>query len=147
MKTYTVLYAEDVPHYGSTEIRAENDAAAIEAAKANEPAVLAIDPDHENGICKRIVHIEGEDGEILATDIALDDCFLRYGGQEERRLCEASPVLFAALEAAHEQLECLIDSLEPGKDPDAEAVLAEVRAALAWPGERRHENRVPENGE
>ena len=26
MKTYTVHYAEDVPHYGSAEIEAENDA-------------------------------------------------------------------------------------------------------------------------
>ncbi len=29
MKTYTVLYAVDVPHYGSHEIQAQNDDAAI----------------------------------------------------------------------------------------------------------------------
>jgi len=34
MKTYTVLYAEEVPHYGAHEIQAENDDAAIEAAIA-----------------------------------------------------------------------------------------------------------------
>jgi hypothetical protein len=34
MKTYTVLFAEDVPHYGAAEIEAEDDAAALEAAKA-----------------------------------------------------------------------------------------------------------------
>ncbi|MCL5670811.1 MAG: hypothetical protein M1423_05865 [Acidobacteria bacterium] len=32
MKTYTVLYAEDVPHYGTAEIEAENDAEAIARA-------------------------------------------------------------------------------------------------------------------
>ena len=34
MKTYSVLYAEDVPHYGTAEIEAENDAEAIAKAKA-----------------------------------------------------------------------------------------------------------------
>ena len=33
MKTYTVIFAEDVPHYGTAEIRAGNDADAIKAAK------------------------------------------------------------------------------------------------------------------
>jgi hypothetical protein len=34
MKTYTVIFAQDVPHYGSVEIEAKNDEAAIRRAKA-----------------------------------------------------------------------------------------------------------------
>lgn len=34
MKTYSVLYAVDVPHYGFHDIEAEDDRAAIAAAEA-----------------------------------------------------------------------------------------------------------------
>ena len=34
LKTYTVLFARDIPHYGTAEIEAESDEAALAAAKA-----------------------------------------------------------------------------------------------------------------
>jgi hypothetical protein len=34
MTTYTVLFAEDVPHYGFAEIEADDDQEAIEKARA-----------------------------------------------------------------------------------------------------------------
>jgi len=73
MKTYTVLYAEDVPHYGTRELPAADDTLALERAKAITPDAMSNytnDPDYNNTRCRRIVHIEGPDG-IIAEDIYL----------------------------------------------------------------------------
>jgi hypothetical protein len=96
MKTYTVLYAEDVPHYGATEIEAENDAEAIAMAKAAD--FDTDDPDWNNTVCKRIVHIEGPEG-IIAEDVPLNDWFLRQCGEDVHRKLEAAEAMFEALEA------------------------------------------------
>ena len=58
MKTYSVLFAEDVPHYGSVEIEAENDAGALDAARGYDLSEVTTDPEWENSVCRRIVHIE-----------------------------------------------------------------------------------------
>ena len=74
MKTYTVLYAEDVPHYGTREFDAADDTLAIERARAITPGAMSNytnDPDYNNTRCRRIVHIEGPDG-IIAEFIPLD---------------------------------------------------------------------------
>jgi len=74
MKTYTVLYAEDVPHYGTREFEVADDKIAIERAKAITPDAMSNytnDPEYSNSRCRRIVHIEGPDG-IIAEDIYLD---------------------------------------------------------------------------
>jgi hypothetical protein len=74
MKTYTVLYAEDVPHYGTREFEVADDTLAIERAKAITPEALSTytnDPEYNNSRCRRIVHIEGPEG-IIAEDIYLD---------------------------------------------------------------------------
>ncbi len=98
MKTYTVLYAEEVPHYGVDTIEAADDAKAISLAKSRPLAGITIDPDYENAICKRIVHIEDAAGNIIAADIALDSCFIRYGGDPERALCDLAADLLVALQ-------------------------------------------------
>jgi hypothetical protein len=67
--TYTVLFAEDVPD----------------------------DPDWSSIVCRRIVSIAAPDGRVIAHDIPLDNSYLRYGGDEERRLCDTAPKLLAAL--------------------------------------------------
>lgn len=100
MKTYTVLYAEDVPHYGQAEIEATDNDAAIEAARkghANLDLYL-YDADWDNTICKRIVHIEDQNGEIIAEDIPVDSYYLSHG-EPQRRLCEAAAAMLEALEA------------------------------------------------
>ena len=100
MKTYIVLYAEDVPHYGTAEIEAENDAEAIVKASAITDEDLgntAIDPDHCSSVCKRIVHIQDEHGNDVAHDLSLDAYTLIHG-EDKRRLCEAGPALLKALE-------------------------------------------------
>jgi hypothetical protein len=73
MKTYSVLFAEDVPHYGTAHLEAEDDAAALEAAKAYDISEIANDPEWENSVCRRIVHIEDAAGNTIFHDIPLDN--------------------------------------------------------------------------
>src|SRR5690242_14793153 len=99
MKIYSVLYAEDVPHYGSMEIEAKNDAEAVAKAMAiseDDLGNTAIDPDHDNSVCKRIVHIEDAKGNTIAADLSLDAYTLIHG-EEKRRLSESAPQLAQAL--------------------------------------------------
>jgi len=71
MKTYTVIYAEDVPHYAQAEIEARGPKDAIAKARKIDN-FTAYDPDWDNAVSRRIVSIEGPDGAIVAEDIALD---------------------------------------------------------------------------
>jgi hypothetical protein len=74
MKTYTALFAEDVPHYCTVEIQAGNDEAAITQAK-QYPAKFDMnfdDPDWNNPVCQRIVHILNSNDIEVAHDISLD---------------------------------------------------------------------------
>jgi hypothetical protein len=104
VKTYTILYAEDVPCYGTARIKARNEAAALDAARDYDLSEVAIYPDWRNGVCKRIIHIEGPRGKVFGTDIPLDNCFLRYGGEKDRLLCEAARDLLDAVELCEEVL-------------------------------------------
>lgn len=97
MKTYTIVLAEDVPHYGTAHITAASDAEALEAACHLDTGDHCTDADWRNAVCRRIVHIEAEEGTIVAEDIALDRCFLRYGGEPDRLLCDAAPRFLDAL--------------------------------------------------
>ena len=57
MKIYSVLFAEDVPHYGPTEIEAANNDDAIDAAKICDVSAITTDPNRTAPFCKRIVNI------------------------------------------------------------------------------------------
>jgi hypothetical protein len=95
MKTYSVLFAEDVPHYGSVEIEAASDGEALAKARAlwgsgaDRPTD---DPDWSSTICHRIVLIEDDCGRETAHDVPLDDYVLRRG--------DPVPELLAVLEEA-----------------------------------------------
>ena len=97
MKTYTALFAEDVPHYGTAEITAANHEEAIAAARRLDVSALCTDPDWSSPVCRRIVQIEANDGTYIANDIALDEFILRNGGEPARLLCDAAPKLLDAL--------------------------------------------------
>ncbi len=71
---YLVLYAEDVPCYGTAEIRAAGDAEALAAAKAIDSTDLYLEPEWNNAFCRRIIHIEADDGRVIAENISLDNC-------------------------------------------------------------------------
>jgi hypothetical protein len=76
MKTYTILYAEDVPHYASVQIEAQSDEDAIKRAKVHDFAGEALEAEWNNPVCRRIVHIEDNAGNTVANDIPLDDYVL-----------------------------------------------------------------------
>jgi hypothetical protein len=101
MKTYTVLYAEDVPHYGQAEIEAADAEAAIEAARKlplDGPLDL-YDADFSNTVCKRIVHIEDADGNIVAEDLPVDNYVLHHADDDKRHKLDAAEAMFEALSA------------------------------------------------
>lgn len=64
-----------MPHYGFAEIDAENDAAALVAARDYDLSEVTIEPEWENSVCTRIVHIENASGKTVFYDVPLDDYF------------------------------------------------------------------------
>ena len=72
MKNYTVLYAEDVPHYVTAEIEALDTVDAITKAAAYDFSETATDPDYRNAVSRRIVEVTDENDNIVAEFIALD---------------------------------------------------------------------------
>lgn len=101
IKTYELLLAIDVPHYGTATIEAETPEAALEAARRLEPAALCDDPGWEGAFCARIVHLEGPAGALVAEDVQLDEhnAFVLVGYPDRIRLARAAGDMFAALEA------------------------------------------------
>src|SRR5258707_2000447 len=104
MKTYSVLFAEDVPYYGTVEIEAEDDAAALQEALALDFSEVADEPEWENSACKRIVHIQDASGATIHHDVPLDDYILRRGGEKECLLWDAATEILAALRLCEEVL-------------------------------------------
>lgn len=87
MKRYTVLFAQDVPHYGTVSLEAENDADALEQARAYWDRVKSGDEEwplfnaeFENALLDRIVEIteDNEDYREVARDVPLDNYYLAH---------------------------------------------------------------------
>lgn len=138
MKTYTVLYAEDVPIYGSAEIEAENDEAAIALAHDMHAAgkIVLDDISWNASVCHRIVSIQDDQGNEIADDISLDGTFLRDGGDAARDLCDAAPELLEALEYAHAEVLKLAKERDPDQLGMWDAIFAPAKNAIAKA--RRH---------
>jgi len=98
MKTYSILLAQDIPHYGATEIGAASAAQALERAKQLDISAICLDPDWENPVCLRIVHVVDEAGAEVAHDIALDGYVLHHVSEPRAALCAQAPALRTALE-------------------------------------------------
>jgi hypothetical protein len=80
LKTYSVLYAEDIPHYGGVDIEAPDDAEAVRLARSFDTnQVSYYEGCWDGAVCKRIVSIEDSAGRTLAQDIPLDDYRLHHG--------------------------------------------------------------------
>jgi hypothetical protein len=129
MKTYTVLYAEDVPHYSYGEIEARNDKDALtKARKIDTETFGAYEPDWDHPVCRRIVSIEAADGKVIAEDVALDKYVLHKGTPAHQQRLDAAEEMFAALKAVaafickHGIADCMNES---------EWVVAKIHAALA----------------
>jgi len=131
MPHYDILYAEDVPHYGTTLIAADTPEEAVRIAREHDYDMLVTEPEWASATCRRIVSIHDESGDAVAEDIALDECFLRYGGDADRRRCEAAGAMLAELEAVIPLLE---DRLPPPwEDGGADIAdrLTAIRAVIA----------------
>lgn len=120
MKTYSVLFALEVPHYGCVEIEAADDAAALDAAKQLDPSDYTDDPHWNGAVGRRIVHIEAPDGRIVANDIFLDFDFMLRHGDSSALVQAAVPVLKTALQ----RIAAIPLWGEPIADPDLRADLA-----------------------
>ena len=93
-----------MPHCGVVEIEAQDDAAVLKAATAYDFSGVATDAEWQNSGCRRIVHVKDSDGNILHEDVPLDACFIRYGGEKDRTLCDAAPQLLKALRMCEEAI-------------------------------------------
>lgn len=127
MKTYTVLYAEDVPHYGTVDIDAKSDQAAIAIAKGRDDiSDITTDPAHNDTVSQRIVHIQDPDGNIIAQDIALDTYALMVG---DHSLFAAAEEMLSILQFAVETEEGNWEGLddEPQWLQQARTVIAKAR--------------------
>jgi len=143
MTTYTVLFAEDVPHYGFADIEADNAQDAIAKAKAyweeHAEYTPTDDPDWNNTVCQRIVSISAGDQVEITRDIRLDDHYLGMASDAELRVRDAAPRLLAALKDAHAQ----VLELARERDPDQlglwDAIFTSAKAAITqadgkdWP--------------
>ena len=108
MRTYTILFAQDIPHYGSVEIEAKNDADALRRAKKYWRDVKIgaetwplNDAQYDSAVSARIVLIYDEAGEReMAHDVRLDDYILVQArtARDERTLDNAKAI-FEALES------------------------------------------------
>jgi hypothetical protein len=98
MKTYTVLYAEDVPHYAQGEVEARGPKDAIaRARKLDTDTFTAYEPDWSGAVCRRIVSIEDPKGKIVAEAIPLDDFVLHNAEAGMRLKLDAAEAMFEAL--------------------------------------------------
>jgi hypothetical protein len=98
MKTYTVIYAEDVPHYALGEIEARGTKDAIaKARKTDTELFTAYDPDWSGAVCSRIVSIEDPAGRVVAQNIPLDNYVLHHADAAKRLKLDAAEAMFEAL--------------------------------------------------
>jgi hypothetical protein len=105
MKTYTVLFAQDVPHYGQVEITATGDDDALAKARVHwervqrdeEPWPLT-EAQHDSAVLARIVEITDETGRQVAADLRLDTYLLSIAPTDlSAKLIENASQMHAAL--------------------------------------------------
>ena len=113
MKTYEILYAEDVPHYAIGEIKARGPKDALaKARKVDTDTFTALDPDWSNPVCRRIVHItEEKSGKYIAEDVRLDNYALEQATDREITIRKHGVELLETLERAYDVLDGIADKL------------------------------------
>lgn len=123
MKTFSVLVAHDVPHYGVIEVEADS---ADHALKILEDRPLdetmdeaCNDPAYENSICARVVHIRDEHGNCSHEDTPLDNSYREWSAVED-------------LTAALRQAEAYLSGCDTRTTPAQ--LVQRINAALAKAG-------------
>jgi hypothetical protein len=139
MKTYTVLLAQDVPHYGMVEIAATGDEDALAKAhihwervqRGEEPWPLD-EAQHDSAVLDRIVEINDETGRQIAADIRLDTYLLSIAPTDlSVKLIENASATHAALEQITRHATLGIAANELGKQLNLDQILSIARAVLA----------------
>ncbi len=139
MKTYTVLFAQDVPHYGQVEITATGDEEALAKARLywkrvqgdKEPWPL-YDAQHDTAILDRIVEINDETGRQIAADIRLDTYHLTIAPTELNvKLIENASPMHKALEKIIRHATIGLAVNDRGKQVRLDQILSIARGVLA----------------
>jgi hypothetical protein len=139
MKTYTALFAQDVPHYGQVEITASDDEDALAKARAywkrvqldKEPWPLD-EAQHESAVLDRVVEITDETGRQVAGDIRLDTYLLTIAPTElSVKLVENASAMHTALEKIIRRATSGFAENERGKQVRLDQILSIARAVLA----------------
>ena len=94
---YSVLYAEDVPHYAEIEIDAPTPEHAIQRAQDHDFNDEALEAEWESSTSRRIVRIQNSTGEVIASDLRLDSSFLSFGDDRKMRICDFAEEVLEAL--------------------------------------------------
>lgn len=106
-KTYSILFAQDVPHYGFVEIEAKDDAQALRRAKqywrdvqsGAEPWPLD-DAQYDSATSARICTIYDDADREVTCDVRLDEYMLmRARTARDERTFDNAHSLFSALDA------------------------------------------------
>jgi len=132
-KRYTVLFAQDVPHYGTVHLEAENDADALAQARAYWERVRRgdeewplFDSEIENALLDRIVEITEDNGDYreVVRDVPLDDYYLAH---------TPTPLSLAMLKSAQAMFEALklIAACDNAAHDALSGVVETARAAVA----------------
>jgi hypothetical protein len=75
MKTFDILLAHDTTFYGNVHVEAETWEEAV-ASLTEESWTSACEVNDGLSFSQRVVHVEDEDGEIVAEDLGWDDCYI-----------------------------------------------------------------------
>jgi hypothetical protein len=140
MKTYTVLFAHDVPHYGSVEVNATGDVDALAKAKVHWERVQRdrdeepwpfTEAQHDSAVLARIVEIIDETGRQVAADIRLDTYLLSVAPTDLCvKLIENASRMHAALEVIIRHATLGLTANELGKQVNLDRIISIARVAI-----------------
>jgi hypothetical protein len=139
MKTYIVLFAQDVPQYGQIEIAATGDVEALAKARAHwdrvqrdeEPWPLT-EAQYDSAVLARIVEITDENYRQTAANIRLDTYVLAIAPTElSATLVQNATPMHAALEQIIDHATGGLAADELGKQVELAQVLTIARAVVA----------------
>jgi hypothetical protein len=86
MKTYTALYAENVPHLGCVDFQTEDALDAVDKVRRINFEQVTTNTDWNNTVFRRIVEITDEDENIVAEFIPLGALPVRFNQRQVRNL-------------------------------------------------------------
>jgi hypothetical protein len=138
MKTYTVLFAHDVPHYGSVEVNATGDVDALAKAKVHWERVQRdeepwpfTEAQHDSAVLARIVEITDEAGRQVVVDLRLDTYLLSVAPTDlSAKLIENASHMHSALKEIIGRANSGLNEDEFEKHLTLERVLSIARTVL-----------------